>query len=316
MLKVLFYAMNLAGQILSSPIYIVHDALNLDRESIREPSKKPFSCEAQYLWVEDTTFENLPDQTLGYQQIDTSLVCALPLTQQSGLLLSTGFISADIQWKSNEVLNQDAPHAVGVWAFQDKSRYNYALLSLGAYTLSLKNWQWSLIFSVLLDPEKLQASYGLYQAVLSGKFHASDELSVVFGMINEAGLYQEKAWPLLGLSYRPTRKLTFNCIYPVNFSIEYQSTPVCDFSLEYKITRFRKRLHANAYSFSEGIVEYHGRELVGNIKMIPYPNSSIKFFIGRSIGNDISIADSRNKNRTSHPFHSSSCIGGSALLSF
>lgn len=40
MLKLLFHVMTLAGHLLSTPIYIIHDACGIDKET-REASPKP-----------------------------------------------------------------------------------------------------------------------------------------------------------------------------------------------------------------------------------------------------------------------------------
>ncbi|MEF9519787.1 hypothetical protein SBV45_05280 [Chlamydia crocodili] len=316
MLKLLFHVMTLAGHLLSTPIYIVHDACGVDKEARDAcPKPRPFSLQTQYLQVESADFKKLPNQSLGYRQFDATFLCTLPLTPQSGILFSTGYVGANILWDNTQPVPGD-PNSLGYYTFQDKSYYSYILLSAGAYTLSLKNWQWSVVLSSLIDPENMEAGYGLYQAVLSGKYQATQQLSVIFGVINETGLHQEKAWPLLGATYKPNDKLTINCIYPVNFSVEYNCTSVCDFGAAYRLTRLRKKLHSNDLASSEGIFEYQGREIEGNVRLCPWPGSFIKLFYGWSIGSDISLADSHNNNVTNHPFKSSAFFGGSAVLSF
>ncbi|AAP05041.1 hypothetical protein [Chlamydia caviae] len=316
MLKLLFHVMTLAGHLLSTPIYIVYDACDIDKETLdTRPKQLPFSLQTQYLQVENADFKKLPNQSIGYRQFDTTCLCTLPITPQSGMLFSTGYVGANILWNNTQPVVGDQ-NSLGYYTFDDKSYYSYVLLSTGFYTLSLKNWQWSVVFSALLDPENVEAGYGLYQAILSGKYQATPQLSVIFGMINETGLHQEKAWPLLGATYKPNDKLTINCIYPINFSVEYSCTSVCDFGAAYRLTRFRKKLHANNLSSSKGIFEYQGREIEGSVKLIPWPGSFIKLFYGWSIGSDISLADSHNNNLTNYPFKSSTFFGGSAALSF
>ncbi|SPN73576.1 hypothetical protein C10C_0407 [Chlamydia serpentis] len=316
MFKLLFHLAAFAGHILSTPIFIFQDACGIDEENYKNPPPRPFSTQVQCLQVNDAKFKKLPHQTIGYRQYDGTFLCTIPLTEHSGLLFSTGYIAADIKWKSSIPLSETDPNGLGLATFRDKSFYNYVLLSLGAYTVSLKNWQWSVILSGLLDPENIEMGYGLYQGVLSGKYQATDKLSAVFGVINETGLHQEKAWPLVGVSYKATDQLTFNCIYPVNFSIDYRATPVCDLGLAYRLTRFRKKLHKNHLSSSRGIFEYQGREIEANVKLTPWPGSFVKGFYGWSIGNDISIADDHNNNKSSHSFKTAAFFGGSAVINF
>ncbi|SGA26362.1 hypothetical protein [Chlamydia abortus] len=316
MLKLLFHVMTLAGHLLSTPIYMIHDACGIDKET-REASPKPhpFSLQTQYLQVEKADFKKLANQSLGYRQFDTTVLCTLPITSQTGAIFSTGYVGARILWDNAQPVVGD-PNSLGYYTFQKKSYYSYILLSAGVYTLSLKNWQWSAVVSSLIDPENIEAGYSLYQAVISGKYQATQQLSVIFGVINETGLHQEKAWPLLGATYKPSDKLTINCIYPVNFSVEYNCTSVCDFGAAYRLTRLRKKLHPNDLPSSRGIFEYQGREIEGNVKLYPWPGSFVKLFYGWSIGSDISLADSHNNNVTSYPFKSSAFFSGSAVLSF
>ncbi|EPP34353.1 hypothetical protein CP10139811_0373 [Chlamydia ibidis] len=316
MFKVLFHVLTFAGHLVSTPIYIIHDACGVDQEVFKKACPYPFSVQAQYLEVKDADFKDLKNQTIGYQQYDSSFLATLPITQQSGFLFSVGYLGTRVRWQANDSLSKSDVNAIGYLTFQDQSHYNYISTSFGAYTLSLKNWQWSVLFSGLFDPSHFNIGYGLYQAVVSGKYQATEQLSVVFGVINETGLHQEKAWPLLGATYKPNEKLTLNCIYPVNFSIEYQCTSVCNFGAAYRLTRFRKKLPTNKLPSSRGIFEYQGREIEGNIKLTPWPGSFIKLFYGWSVGSDISLADSHNNNMTAYPFKSSPFFGGSAVISF
>ncbi|ANH78232.1 hypothetical protein [Candidatus Chlamydia sanziniae] len=316
MFKLLFHIVTFVGHIFSSPVFIFQDICGIDQETCENPPPRPFSCQAQYLKIHDAKFKKFPEQTLGYCQHDATFLCTLPITTQSGFLFSTGYIGAAIHWKSSHPVVPLGPELVGVSIFEDASYYNYILLSLGAYTLSMKNWQWSIMCSGLFDPKNIEASYGLYQAVLSGKYQATGKLSLVFGVINETGLHQEKAWPLAGASYRATDKLTVNCIYPINFSIDYHATSVCQLGAAYRLTRFRKKLHKNESIYSQGIFEYQGREIEGNVKLTPWSGSFIKGFYGWSLGKDISIANDHNKNKLIYPFKSSAFFGGSAKITF
>ena len=316
MLKVFFHTMTLLGHVLSTPIYIVGDACGKDRDEYRNPPLKAFSLESQFLQIEKADFKTLPNQSLGYRQADTLLFATLPVTDMSGFLLSARYLGAELLWESSKELQTSDPHALGYFAFQDKSFYQYVTLSAGAYTMALANWQWSVLFSGMLDPENVEIGSGLYQVILSSKYHASEVFSVVMGVINEVGLHDTQAWPLLGFSYKPEANLTVNCIYPVNFSAEYQCTSVCDLGVAYRLTRFRKKFPKNSLATSEGIFEYSGREIEGNIKLIFWPGQTLKVFGGYSIGNDISLANPHNEDEKVYKFGSSLFFGGSAYFHF
>lgn len=316
MLKVLFHTMTLFGHLLSTPIYIVGDACGKDRDEYKNPPLRAFSFESQFLQIENAKFKTLPDQSLRYRQADTSLFAMISVTEMSGFLLSSRYLGAEVSWKSSKELQDTDLQAVGYFAFQDKSFYQYITLSVGAYTLALTNWQWSVLFSGMVDPENIEIGSGLYQVVLSSKYHASESLSVIMGVINEVGLHDKQAWPLLGFSYKPEDRLTLNCIYPVNFSAEYQCTPVCDLGVAYRLTRLRKKFPKNSLATSEGIFEYSGREIEGNIKLIFWPGQSLKMFGGYSVGNDISLANAHNEDEKIYKFGSSLFFGASANLHF
>ncbi|WP_201456766.1 hypothetical protein [Chlamydia sp. 17-3921] len=316
MFKLLFQLITFAGHVLSTPIFILQDALGIDPKSCETSPPKAISCQTQYLQVNNANFKHLKEQTLGYRQYDATILCTLPITMQSGLLMSTGYVGANILWNSLSTFPIEDPKTLGFTTFQDKSYYNYILLSVGAYTLSMKNWQWSVMFSGLLDPENFKVGYGLYQGILSGKYQATDKLSAVFGVINETGLHQEKAWPLIGVTYKFNENLTLNSIYPTNFSLEYHCTPVCDLGVSYRLTRFRKKLPKNNFSSSLGIFEYQGRAIEANVKLTPWPGSFIRGFYGWSLGSDISLADDHNNNKNTYPFKTSAFFGGSAKIAF
>ncbi|MBQ8498469.1 hypothetical protein [Chlamydia sp.] len=316
MLKILFHSMTLLGHLLSTPIYIVGDACGKDRDEYKNPPLTAFSVESQFLQIGNADFKTLPSQSLGYRQADTLFFATLPVTDMSGFLLSARYLGAEVLWKSSKKLQNTDPQALGYLAFQDKSFYQYVTLSAGAYTLALNNWQWSVLFSGIVDPESMEIGSGLYQFILSSKYHTSDVFSLVMGVINEVGLHDKQAWPLLGFSYKPEDRLTINCIYPVNFSAEYQCTSVCDLGVAYRLTRLRKKFPKNSLKTSEGIFEYSGREIEGNIKLIFWPGQSLKLFGGYSLGNDISLANPRNEDEKTYKFGSSLFFGGSANLHF
>ncbi len=199
--------MTLFGHLLSTPVYMVGDACGKDRDEYRNPPLKAFSIESQFLQIENADFKTLPNQSLGYRQTDTMFFATLPVTDMSGFLVSARYLGAEVLWKSSKDLQNTDPHALGYFAFQDKSFYQYVSLSAGAYTLALTNWQWSVLFSGMVDPENIEMGSGVYQVVLSSKYHASEAFAVVIGVINEVGLHDKQAWPLLGFSYKPEDSL-------------------------------------------------------------------------------------------------------------
>lgn len=316
MFKILFHCIVLAGQLISTPIYIIYDAFNIDTQICREHSPFPVSNQADFLQVNEANFTNLKNQSIGYRQYDLSCMCTFPMTARSGFLLSSGYTLANISWNTLSPLQLHDPQALGYFTFKDAPHHHYVQLSVGAYTLAIKNWQWSMMISSSLDPQHLAVNYGLYRAIFSGKYQTSEELSVVFGCIQEIGLHQRKFWPILGASYKPTKKLTIDCIYPLNFSLKYQCTNVCDLGAAYRLTRFLKKLPNNSLLSSQGVFEYQGREIEANIKLIPWPGSFIKLFGGWSLGHAISLANAHNEDKQTHHFQPSTFFGGSAMISF
>lgn len=302
MFKTLFHCLTLAGQLISTPIYIIYDALNVDTQICRNTPSLPISIQTDYLQVNEANFTNLKNQSIGYRQYDLSCLCTLPMTSQSGILLSSGYTLTNISWDSSSTLQYHDPKALGYFTFKTAPNYHYVQFSVGTYTLAIKNWQWSVMLSSLLDPQHPAINYGLYRAILSGKYHTSDELSVVFGCIQEIGLHQRNFWPILGASYKPTNKLTIDCIYPLNFSLKYQCTNVCDLGAAYRLTRFLKKLPKNSLSSSQGLFEYEGREIEVNMKLIPWPGSFVKLCAGWSLGHAISLANAQNQDKQTHHY--------------
>lgn len=316
MFKILFHCLVLAGQLISTPIYIIYDALNVDTQICRNHAPLPISTQIDYLQVNDANFTNLKHQTLGYRQYDCSCMCTFPMTPLSGVLLSSGYTLAEISWNSLISLRIDHPDSLGYLTFQKNPKHHYAQFSIGAYTLAIKNWQWSFMLSSSLDPQHLTLNYGLYRAIFSGKYQTSEELSVVFGCIQEIGLHQKKFWPIIGASYKPTDKFTIHCVYPLNFSLTYQCSNVCDLGAAYRLTRFLKKLPQNQLPSSQGIFEYQGREIEANVKLIPWPGSFIKISAGWSLGHAISLSNAYNEDKQTHHFQPSAFFGGSAMISF
>lgn len=317
MLRLLSHALTICGQVLSVPIYIVYDALDVDQEAMANYKKQtPFVAHTEYWKVQPANLKTLPYQSLGFERLSSSCALFFPCTQYSGCMFSVEYTRARVHWENTHPTAANTASLLGYQTFQHRSHYDYVTFALGASTVSLRNWEWSVVLSSFLDPEEFSIRYGLYQAALIGTYNACNQLNVVFGIINETGLHQEKAWPVLGVHYAPNKKLSFDCIYPIKFSVQYECTPVCHFGAAYHINRFRKKLYKNNLTSSEGIFEYQDRAIAGNVKLIPWPGSFIQAFYGLSLGNDISLSDSHNKNCTSYPFNSSLFFGGSAKINF
>ncbi|MEG2241286.1 MAG: hypothetical protein RSB82_02150 [Victivallaceae bacterium] len=264
---------------------------------------RPFSWQTQGFCINKADFKKLKNQSIGYQQFDTTFTATIPCNELSGFIVSCGGVIANIDWDTNKI-------------FRDKSAYAYTLMSVGGYTLALPRWNWSILFSVLTDPEKFGSfNYNIYQLVMCGRYKASDVMEITMGVVNEAGLRQEKAWPLVGLSCKPCKDLTVNLIYPNNFSIDYACSSICRFGTSFRIIRFRKRLHENAI-LSKGIFEYENQGLEANIKIIPSERSYLKVFGGIALGKGFSFADRKNHAQITEKFKDSGYFGGNFVISF
>lgn len=313
MLRAFLHIATILGQLLSLPIYIAHDAMGVDRESVRSSIPRAFSFHSHVFTVGEANFKDLLDQTIGCTQYDAELFCTLPLTRHSGILLSVGGGFTRMRWHTST-----APliPSLGYQAFEDRSYYAHSTLALGAYTLALQHWQWSALFSCIIDPEHVSREYGVLRGYLSGKYLISEEMSIVFGMIGEMGLHEDKVWPIIGATYKPSPKLTLTFIYPLQFSVNWECTAVCDLGAAYRITRIRKRLHKNPYECSKGIFEYNNRALEGNVRWYLLPGLSLQLFGGISTGSDISLSNRKNQNVNFYPFRSSCFFGTQASYSF
>ncbi|WP_213318600.1 hypothetical protein [Chlamydiifrater volucris] len=322
LLKCVSHVVIALGHLLSAPILMVRELVcGPEQEPQTPPPFKPVSIHAKYLVVNPADFDKLYRQSIGYRQFDTTLSLTLPITMKSGFLFSCGYTGAHIDWQTSiepKPINKDKDqHWLGFRTFQERSTFGYLMLSAGAYTLSMDKWQWSFLVSGMIDPEKMtNTEYSWIQGVISGKYQITDNMDSVFGIIGEAGLKETKARPLIGASYKPSDKVTVNCIYPINFSAEYECTKVCTFSTAFRLNRFRKRLYESIYPSSKGIFEYQGRAVEAAVKLSPAPGCSVKAFYGISVGSDISLSEQDGGNKRIYPFGHSAFMGGSAVLSF
>lgn len=316
MFKILFHCLTLTGQLISTPIHIIYDVINVDPQCCREISSYPLSAQVHYLQINDAAFSNLDYQSIGYRQYDASCMYNLHLTSHTGLLFSSGYSLTHIDWKTSQPLTPDTPASLGYDTFQKHPELHYCSLSLGAYTHALKKWEWSVMVSSLLDPHHPSIDYGLYRGIVVSRYQTSPNLSVALGVMQEIGLNQKKTKPVLGLVYKPMDKLVIDCIYPLNFSMHYQCTDVCDLGIAYKITKYLKKLPVNDLASSQGILEYQGRAIEGNIKLIPWPGSFVKAFGGMSLGRTISLTDAQNQEKQTYHFQWSNFFGGSVSISF
>lgn len=316
MFKILFHCLTLAGQIISIPIHIIYDIIGADPQHCREPSPYSLSTQCDFVQINEASFSHLDHQSLGFRQYDISCIYKLPVNLRSGILFSSGYTLTNIQWRAAEPLKQETQGALGFYTFQNTPDLHYCSLSLGAYARMFTKWDWSAVFSALIDPYSPSLDYGFYRGLLVSRYQTSQELSLTLGIMQELGLHHKKTWPVVGLIYKPTDKITLDCIYPLNFSLQYQCTDVCDLGVAYRITRFIKKLPQSDLPSSQGILEYQGRAIEGSIKIIPCSGNFIKAFGGVSLGRTISLANKHNCDKQTYHFRCSSFFGGSVVFAF
>ncbi len=269
-----------------------------------EPPPYPFGLSGLFLNVGDARIST-PEfraQDLHYTQNNAAFAYTHPCNPFWGLIFGAGWVGTEVKWKENP--------------FFHETQFDYVTLSLGAFTRSMSLWTWAITGTMFIDTAVLDlGNFTLYQGVFTGKYEFSPCLLIDVGFLLEVGLNKGKIWPVLGFEWDATDRLSFNIVYPIDISVEYELFRTVTLAASLRFLRDRHRV-LDTEPLPMGIYEYQTTGAEFDVVFTPIDRFTLIGFVGSTVPGRLKLTDQNNHNPLFVEFKGSFYSGLSAILAY
>ncbi len=160
------------------------------------------------------------DGKLYYRKSNAYLFMLLPVSETTYFFPRVEWNAFSMDWSRNPKFNE--------------THFYYLQFGLMMYSIAIEKWRWiaRLDYNIDLEHFSQPGSYGLGSGLLWGAYQIHRKWRYHIGATGYKGMEGHSVYPLLGLSYSPDKKWTFQAIFPIDYSIQYQAAPWCRISIK------------------------------------------------------------------------------------
>lgn len=189
-------------------------------------------------------------QNIAYAEFETTALYGFKLDPLSGLSLGLGYGYTHMNWSANPFFNQ--------------TDFNYANVSILAYTGSIPGWFWQgglstqTIFKNFWDDSR-------FGGFLWGRYSCNPDLGFHVGFFALTGLNKTVVYPILGFDLEFCKRWELSAVFPVDMRLSYEL--------------------ADSWYLSAFIRPFLTRDICGSDEPIPH-----SIFEYRNIGYELNLA--------------------------
>lgn len=182
------------------------------------------------------------------------------------------------------------------FSFHDKHFHNL-LLDMGAFTRHIDRWNWSSNLELQVNTEHFSLSrYTLFTGLLTGQYQWHKKRNLYAGITFTTGMRYTKVLPVIGFDYRPTKKLTFNAVFPINISAVYTLTD--DWTVDIGLRFFLSRQRFGRIDHPKrGFITYRNTGIEGGINYKCNDRITVNLFAGEAFGGRLRVSNHHDHNR-------------------
>jgi hypothetical protein len=225
------------------------------------------------------THTNRHQGQLTFNKNEAFLSILLPVSRTIIFIPRFEYSLIHLHWDQNPKFNQQ-------W-------FEYFKPGLILFTNELDRWEWLVRADYNFDTKHFSEPmrYGLFQAVLWGKYEIFDKWHYHVGSLGYVGLEGGMVYPIIGFDYAPSKNWLLKAIFPIVYSVEYRLGEYWRFALIGRPLKERCRTGKDEPQ-PESIFSYSTMSAELNIRYEIPRRLEIAVFGGCNFGGDFYIKNS------------------------
>jgi hypothetical protein len=257
-------------------------------------AENPFIFRRHFEGMANTGFENdfAKDQNISaaFYEAEFGGVISYTPCYEEGLALTVGYEGTYLDWENQPDFNQ--------------SNYNNITLALYAFSARLGDWTWKSMVKARESIDNNNLDYFLtWDLLLWGRHEYVNPclplpLGLHFGIFAETGMKANRIYPVIGVDFNPSDRLSVNVVFPMDMSIVYQKTEVLEIAAAVRFFARRQRVGLDE-PVPYAMWEWRGWGGEVGLNYYGFLNSRINMHVGSTFGGKIRVSN-RNRN---HPVH-------------
>jgi hypothetical protein len=262
----------------------------------QEPEEEPWSLIGDYVFIGKSSFRKPHSHRhLRFSQGRVLATYTESQNNLSGYSFGAGYMNSHFSTKKHR-------------PFHDKHFHNL-LLDIGAFTRQIERWNWSANLELQINTEHFSLSrYTFFTGLFTGQYQWHKKRNLYAGITFTTGMRYTTVLPVVGFDYKPTKKLTFNAVFPINISAVYALTDrwTADIGLRFFLSRqrFGKDDHPK-----RGFVAYENTGIEGGINYKCNDHIMINIFAGEAFGGRLRVSNHNDHHRRNYKQKTAPYIG-------
>ena len=178
-----------------------------------------------------------------------------------------------------------------------ETHFYYAQFGLMLYSTALEKWRWIARAEYSLDLKHFAhpSTYGQFSGLFWGAYELHKKWHYHVGATWFAGLRGGIVYPLIGLDFSPNKRWTFEAIFPITYSIQYQWDENWRFSIRGRPLKERFRA-GGSQPQPRSIFNYSSTGTEFNIQYEIPRRFELAIYAGYNFGGDFYIKDQNGHN--------------------
>lgn len=282
------------------------DPQNISSEQIQDVAQpSPFGADGRVDWVAPAKIKKglFKGEKIEYGQYYADMGAVFYYNQplKEGARIALGFGDTVFEWKENPWIKQ--------------SHFNTLYVTLSSFTERWNDWFWRGQATVNIDASHWGWYDNSYDWILWGAYAVHPCFHCHIGGFLETGLHSPRFWPIIGIDWTISKRLTLNLVYPMNISLEYAYTSTWSLVIAGRTFTSRFRSHHQRNASDYAVVRYQnaGAEIAikGTGKKI-----SGNLHIGSTLGGSYRLANKESRNPMYYRLDPAFYAGGELAITF
>lgn len=219
---------------------------------------------------------------LYFRKSNAYLSMLVPINRHNFFFPRVEFNAFTLDWNQNPKFNE--------------THFYYAQFGLTFYTTGLEQWRWILRADYNLDLEHFSqpGAYGYFSLLMWGKYELHKKWHYHVGAMGSVGLESHTVYPIIGIDFAPNQRWTFEAIFPIVYSVQYNLNKNWRFSIKGRPLKERFRVGTNEPQ-PRSVFNYSSIGTEFNVHYEQFLWLEIEAYIGYNFGGNFYI-----KNQSGH----------------
>ncbi len=271
-----------------------------------ENDKGPFLIRVSYDAVGKAKFDKKPFKGEKFRfsefNADASMVLYYNPCYKEGVVATVGWTNDKLDWRQNPYFHE--------------KHFNWANVTLGAFTSRAERWDWKAIVKMYFDPHHMNfQEYLAWDFMVWGRYALNCDWGIHGGVIALTGMKIDRFYPIIGFDWRINDAWKLNLVYPTNVSFIYTWNCNWNFAIAGRFWEVRHRAGSHE-PVKKALWVYRNAGIEAAANYVWNSWLTVNAHVGYTFGGTLKIANRHYDHKKNLNFKGAPYIGAEVTANF